>query len=268
MRLGVCGSMIAPDRDAIGVDAAAAAAAMGFDYIELSLAHMASLEEAEFRSVAARIEGSGLRCEACNNFFPPRVRLTGATADPGEALAYASGALARAARLGVEVVVLGSSGAKNVPEGFPLPDAHRQLLALLRGLAPVAEQHGITIVVEPISRPEANFINLATEGLELVREVDHPHIRLLIDYYHLATEAEDPGIIRVAGADVRHVHFASPGARAFPTEWDERYEPCLAALADIGYGGRLSIEAFTSDFAADGPQALEVIRAATARLPR
>jgi sugar phosphate isomerase/epimerase len=268
MRVGMCASMIAPERDGIGIDAAGLVATIGFDYIELSLAHMAALEEAEFRVVAARLDRAGISCEACNNFFPPRVRLTGANADLASALAYATGALTRAARLGVEVVVLGSSGAKNVPDGFPLAAARRQLLALLRGLAPLAERNGITIVVEPISRPEANFVNLAAEGLELVREVDHSSIRLLVDYYHLAAEAEDPEIIRTAGPALRHVHFATPGSRGFPLQWDDRWGPCFAALGDIDYGGRLSIEAFTSDLVADGPRALEVIRAASARLPR
>jgi sugar phosphate isomerase/epimerase len=257
--------MIDPGRDPIGVDSVAPAAAMGFEYIELSLAHLAALDEADFRAVTERVARSGLRCEACNNFFPPQLRLTGPAADLGTALRYATGAMERAARLGVETVVLGSSGAKNVPAGFSLLEARRQLLALLRGLGPLAERQGITIVVEPISRPEANFINLAAEGLALVHEVDHPHIWLLVDYYHLATEAEDPEIIRVAGTAVRHVHFASPGARGFPAVWEGEFQGCFDALSDIGYGGRLSIEAYTSDFAADGPRALAVLRSAAGR---
>ena len=35
------------------------------------------------------VERSGLRCEACNNFFPPQVRLTGPAADLPAALEYA-----------------------------------------------------------------------------------------------------------------------------------------------------------------------------------
>jgi len=95
--------------------------------------------------------------------------------------------------------------------------------------------------------------------------VAHPHIRLLVDYYHLATEGEDPVIVQAAGAEVRHVHFATPVARAFPAVWDERYGPFFEALANINYGRRISIEAFTSDFAADGARALSALRAALTR---
>jgi sugar phosphate isomerase/epimerase len=266
MRLGVCASMIAPDRDPIGIASVETAARLGFDYVELSLAHLAALADADFADLAARLAASPLRCEACNNFFPPHLKLTGPAADPGRTLAYADAAMARAAELGAAVIVLGSSGAKNVPPGFPHAEARGQLLALLRDLGPLAERHGITIVLEPISRPEANFVNRASEALELVREADHPAIRLLIDYYHLAVEGESPDIVRLAGPAIQHVHFASPGGRVFPTLWEARYAPFFLALRDIDYQARLSIEAFTTGFEADAPRALALLRGATARL--
>ena len=70
--------------------------------------------------------------------------------------------------------------------------------------------------------------------------------------------------MEAAGTELWHVHFATPGARAFPECWDGRYGRFFAALANIGYGGRMSIEAFTSDFAADGARALSVLRQALA----
>ena len=190
------------------------------------------------------------------------MRLTGPDANPVVALDYALAALARAAWLGVEVVVLGSSGAKNVPAGFPHAEARGQLLALLRELAPVAARYGVTIVLEPISRPEANFVNLAADALALVLELDQPSVRLLVDYFHMTHEAEDPGIIRDAGLLVRHLHFARPRGRVFPTTWEPQYEPFFQALKDVGYAERLSVEAYTNDFAADGPRTLHLLRAA------
>ena len=265
MRVGCCASMIAPQRDPMGIDSVEAMAAMGFDYIELSLAHMAASSEESFEEITDRVARSGLRCEACNNFFPPHIRLTGPDAEVDHALRYASLALGRAAQLGVEVIVLGSSGAKNVPQGFPLENARTQFLELLRRLAPLAQLCGITIAVEPISRPEANFVLLASEGLDLVRQVDHPSIRLLVDYFHMAGESEDPAVILEAGEAIRHAHFARPPDRVFPTEWEKRFDPFFQALGEIGYPGRMSIEAFTEDFEADGPRALQRMREAASR---
>ena len=265
MRVGCCASMIAPDRDPVGIESVESMAEMGFDYVELSLAHMTRYREERFRTLLGRVARTGLQCEACNNFFPPDVRLTGPDADLDSGLGYASLAMARAERLGVEIIVLGSSGAKNLPAGFPVEKAHRQFVELLRRLAPIADQHKITIALEPISRPEANFVIFTGEGLELVREVDHPSIRLLVDYYHMAGESESPDILHDAGDVIRHVHFARPGDRVFPTKWEDRFDPFFKALGDIHYSGRISIEAFTADFEGDGPRALDQLRQAVSR---
>jgi sugar phosphate isomerase/epimerase len=254
--------MIAPEADPVGAGVIEEMAGLGFDYIELSLAHIAKLSGTEFSRLAGRIERSGLRCEACNNFFPAEIRLTGPEADPAAALEYAAHAMGRAARLDARVIVFGSSGAKNVPPGFPRDQAWGQIAALLERLAPEAERHRLTIAIEPISRGESNIVNLAAEGLRLAREVARPAVQLLVDYYHLMTEGEDPAILMEAGGALHHVHLARAEGRAFPTAPEPallRFFDCLRA---VGYSGRCSIEARTADFSSDARRALEVLRAA------
>ncbi len=124
--------MIDPVRDPIGSAIVERLADLGFDYIELSLADLAALPEGEFARIVSRVGRSGIGCEACNNFFPPRIRLTGPEARLGEALAYAGKAIERAARLGASIIVFGSSGAKNVPAGFSKEEAWKQIVELLR----------------------------------------------------------------------------------------------------------------------------------------
>ena len=266
MRLGCCGSMISPESDPIGIEIIEALAEMGFDYIELSLAGMMDLPEAAFADVARRIELSGIRCEACNNFFPPRVRLTGAEARLSTAVEYAMAALDRAAYLGVQVIVFGSSAAKNVPMGFDLGVAWKQLVELLQHLGPEAGARGITIAIEPLNRRESNIINLASEGLQLAREVNHPNVQLLIDYYHLMMEGEEPEMVIAAGAALRHLHMARVLGRAFPTQPDEDMGRFFQVVRQSGYGGRCSIEAHTRNFAAEAPPALRILREATKEL--
>jgi len=263
MRLGCCGSMIAPTDDPIGIRVAGAMAEIGFDYIELSLSDIVALPEPSFAALAQRLVESGIACEACNNFFPARIRLTGPEARIELAIEYARQALDRAARLGARVIVFGSSGAKNVPAGFPKQDAWRQIVALLRQLGPLAASHSTTIAIEPINKLESNIVNLAAEGLRLVREVEHPNIQLLIDYYHLMMEQEDPAIIHEAGPAIRHLHFAQMEGRLFPREREAAYARFFDSLIAAGYSGRCSIEAFTQDFAADARRALGVLREVT-----
>jgi D-psicose/D-tagatose/L-ribulose 3-epimerase len=264
MRFGCCGSMISPAIDPIGIEMIETMAELGFDYIELSLAHIAALDEDGYARLGRRVERSGLRCEACNNFFPATLRLTGEDARPDLAIEYARRALDRAAGLGARVIVFGSAGARNVPAAFDSRTAWRQIVELLRNLGAIAASRGIAIAIEPLNRLESNIVNLAAEGLRLAREVAHPGVGLLIDYYHLAMEHEDPAILAEAGAAIRHIHFAQATGRRFPCVQESAVmEAFFDEIRNIGYAGRCSVEAYTDDFPADARRALAYLRAAT-----
>lgn len=259
LRFGICGCLISPT-DPLGADIVEQLAALGYDYIELSLRDLAALPEAAFTDLAARLRHAGVPCEACNNFFPPEIRLTGPAADLPAALGYARVALARAARLGATVVVFGSSGARNVPAGFPHDAAWVQLRALLAGLGPIAEQHGITIVIEHLNRGESNILNSIAEGWRMAQEVAHPRVQVLADAYHVRQENEDPAILATLGSALVHVHVAQQAERVFPSGEDAALAEFFAKLRATGYARRCSIEGYTKDFSADAARALRVCR--------
>src|SRR5580765_1561298 len=108
MRIGCCGSMISPKTDPVGIDIIDDLVRLGFDYIELSMADVAALGDDQFVKLRRRVEQSGIACEACNNFFPTSMRLTGPEAKLSRSLDYVSRALDRAAALGAKIVVFGS----------------------------------------------------------------------------------------------------------------------------------------------------------------
>jgi sugar phosphate isomerase/epimerase len=141
--------------------------------------------------------------------------------------------------------------------------AWKQIVELLGKLGPLAASRGITIAIEPLNRAESNIVNLASEGLRLIREVNHPNVQLLVDYYHLMMEREDPAIIAEAGPALRHLHLARVEGRAFPLQPDEDFSRFFQWVRQIGYAGRCSVEAYTHDFAADAPPALRMLREAT-----
>lgn len=267
MRFGCCGSMITPRQDLIGIEIIEDLAAIGFDYIELSIRDLTALSEAAFTQIQKRIEASGIRCESCNNFFPGSVRLTGRDASLPAAIGYAKTIFERAAQLGASAIVFGSSDAKNVPAGFPHEDAWKQIVELLQALGPIAAKYGITVVIEPLNTRESNLVCTAGEGLQLAREVDHTNVQLLIDYYHLRQANEDPAIVLEAGTAIRHLHFAEPVERKFPLGPTAEYEMFFSNLRQIGYSGRCSIEAYTHNFVADAKRALAVMRMLACQVP-
>jgi D-psicose/D-tagatose/L-ribulose 3-epimerase len=263
MRIGCCGSMISPQQDPSGIEVVEDLANLGFDYIELSIRDLLKLAKPEVAQLKNRIQATGIGCESCNNFFPASVRLTGPDAQLPTAVEYATRTFERMAEFGASVVVFGSSDAKNVPAGFSTEEAWRQITGLLQQLGPVAAEFNVTIVIEPLNRRESNLVCTAAEGLKLVRDVAHPNVQLLIDYYHLKAELEDPQIVLEAGDAIRHVHFAEPTKRVFPLHADRAYDAFFRNLRQIGYQGRCSVEAYTQDFVSDARQALAVMRTAT-----
>ena len=250
-QIGVC---VDPDR----FDAAQAA---GFDYVETNASKVAALTDEDFAKLAAQVAQLRIPLAASMSFIPGAIKLTGPDVDPTKQLAYVTATLGRLKRLGVKVVVFGSGGARRVPEGFSKDEAFTQLVDFCRRIAPVARDTGITIVVEPLRRQETNIINTAREGLALVRAVDRPEIKLLVDYYHLAEEGENADVIAEAGPLLAHAHIANPKGRVYPLSLDESaYGGFFSNLCKIGYQGRLSIEASTTDFATQAPQAIALLR--------
>ena len=260
LRFGCCGSMIAPATDPVGIAIVEDLAAFGYDYIELSLRDLAALPAPALLSLRSRLQRTGLACEVCNNFFPPEIRLTGPAADLGAALRYAEHALGTAARVGASIVIFGSSGARNVPAGFPLDDAWGQLRTLLTGLAPIAERHGITIAIEHLNRSESNILNTVAEGWRMAQEVAHPHIRLLLDAYHLLVENESLTILAEVAPAIAHVHVAQGTDRLFPNGRYTALADFFSALRATGYTQRCSVEAYPHDFITDAPRALSTCR--------
>jgi D-psicose/D-tagatose/L-ribulose 3-epimerase len=243
-----------------------AAKAAGFEYVELSATEIASLSDADFDAAAARIKQVGIATPAANLFLPSTLKVTGPQTDPEQQMAHVRKALTRLSKLGTEVVVFGSGGARRVPDGFSKEEAFRQLVDFGRRVAREARANGITIAVEPLRRQETNIINTAAEGLELVNAIGDPSFQLMIDFYHLASEHEDPAIVLRAKDHIRHLHTANPQGRVFPLTWEEfDYAPFFANLREIGYDKRISVEGSTTDLAVQGPLSVALLHGAFER---
>lgn len=260
MKIGCCVNMVSEDSRKIGASRIPLLDELGYDYVELPLAQLMELDEAELAELCSLLETLTIPCESCNNFFPASVRITGPEADMDKILDYARTAIPLAAGLGAKTIVFGSSGAKNVPEGFSKEAAFGQVTAALQAIAPILAEYGVTAAIEPICHLEGNLILNEAEAIRLMQAVDRPQVKLLADYYHMSVEGENPAILRQAGADLRHVHIAVPEGRVWPTGSHAGLKRFFEELKNSGYNGRVSIEAYSADFEADAPKALENLR--------
>lgn len=262
MKFGCCLNMIATKPDATGIEWIKDAKLAGFDYVELPLAEIMALSEEELEKIKSDLKENHMPCESCNNFFPKTVRLTGPDVDMEKVMVYVEKALATAASLGARTVVFGSGGAKNVPDGFPLKDGYKQVVELLKNVAPVAEKNNIVISIEPLRKAECNLINTFEEGVSLAADVNRDSVKVLVDFYHLTEESEPvEHLLKYGKGNLSHVHFAKPEGRVYPSVFEMAdYIPFINALKEIGYNERVSCEAYTDDFKNDSKIAVEFFK--------
>lgn len=131
---------------------------------------------------------------------------------------------------------------------------YEQLRADLFEYGEIAKPHNVALMVE-FTRNSRLINNLRT-SLDLVRSVNHPNIRFMIDLYHFwagPSKFEDLDLIEPG--EIHHVHFADTPRnpplevaeqkdRAFPGEGIAPLQKILNKLVEKGYNRALSLELF------------------------
>lgn len=217
----------------------------GFDYYEMEVAEISQMDDARFAALREQVLASPIRCRAYRSLIR-RFQVVGdtASAQRDQVKAYLEQNLDRCRQLGGRVVVWGSGGSRNVPPGFSRERAWEQIQEFLHVLGDIARRNNLMIGIEHLRKQESNIINSAGEAFRLAREVNHPNIKMIVDFYHLRQENEDPDIIRQAQKEIVHLHFANPAGRRWPhnPSEDPEYRRFFSLIKEIGYTGGLSIE--------------------------
>lgn len=255
MKIGVC----------TGIENSELLQKKGYDYIEMSLSKIASMSEDEFMDLKIKVNISELKPYAFNVLFPGDIKLTGFNVDKQAINDYLVRAFDRAKDLRGKIVVFGSGGVRRYPENFSYEEAFEQLVKFLEAAGPLAKERGITIVIEPLRKAETNIINNVAEGLKLAKAVNHPNVRLLVDFYHMSCENESPQIILEAGIEyIKHLHIANPEERVWPINPGEAaYAEFFSCLKEIKYDAGISIEGRTEDMLKDAPLSIKCLRKLT-----
>lgn len=241
MRLGIC--CFKPEYFAI-------AKAAGFDYVEGSLMDIAKMDDAEWSAYKQALLESGLQAECFCCAFSG-LDLVGDGVNYEAIAVYFDHALSRAAELGAQVVVIGSGGARNVPDGYDREKAIDQFCRVLNVCGDIAKTYNIRVVIEPLGPKETNLVNTVAEGKEMVRRAAHSHVGCLVDFYHTYRSGETLDAVRETASPLWHAHIARANDdRGVPLAEDvEQVKIWATALKESGYDARLSVEAvFAPDF--------------------
>jgi sugar phosphate isomerase/epimerase len=156
-------------------------------------------------------------------------------------LARLDGMAALAELLGAPVLVFGAPA--NRRRGELSAEAAREIAtAFFREAGSLCADRGVVICIEP-NPPESgcDFVTTLREGVELVRLVDSPGVRLHLDSAALTLAGDQPAELVAAMPLLHHFHVSEPGLAPIGSGGVD-HAGFGRALAAAGYCGWRSLE--------------------------
>ena len=148
------------------------------------------------------------------------------------------------AELGGDLLIFGSPKQRNLLEGATRAQGMQHAADVLRATLPALEKTDVTLAMEPLSPGATDFLNTAADAVELIRLVNSPRCRLILDCNAMSTEpAPIPELIRRNRRHLAHFHANDPN-RQGPGFGDLDFVPIVRALREIDYTGWTSVEVF------------------------
>jgi hydroxypyruvate isomerase len=197
-----------------------------------------SWSEADFKKVAARRRAMGLTFDAV-------AAVKKGVADPSGIdvyVSYLEEFLNTAEKLETAGVIVLSG---NRIEGVSGAAQHQACVETLKRAGDLAAKRNMTLLFENID-PEENpryYLTSVTEGFEIVRKVDNPHVRLLYDFYH--EQISEGNLIKKLQENVDLVglvHIADVPGRHEPGTGEINYASIFRKLAELNYGRFAAME--------------------------
>ena len=250
MRFGICTKLETAD----------AVKEAGWDFVEENAQGLFRGLEASWAG-QVRVMTSALPIPSANTLVPGSLKITGPEVSQDRLREYMTRVLERAGQIGTRILVFGSAGARNVPDGFDRDKAKQQILDFIKLILPMAQKNGVTIVAEPLNKQECNILNTVAESMGYVRAINHPNFNCLVDSYHLWMENEPLANVVENLAFIKHVHLADKDGRVAPgLSGTADYRPLFKALKAGKYEGLISVEALDFDIVKDGKRVLEFVK--------
>jgi D-psicose/D-tagatose/L-ribulose 3-epimerase len=145
--------------------------------------------------------------------------------------------------LGARVMVFGSPAQRRLEDG-DVQGAWERTQEAYRQVLPTLAEREVILCQESLPAPEADFIMTVAEAARMVREIDHPNFRLMLDVKSMCSEDRPPeAIIREHAPLLEHFH-ANDANRRGPGFGETDFRPIAAALKEVGYRGYVSVEVF------------------------
>jgi len=133
---------------------------------------------------------------------------------------------------------------------------HDAIVETLKEMAPLLEESGITLVVEPLNTRVDHigyYLWSSDEAFEIIKKVNSPNVKVLFDIYHQQIMEGD--LIRRIEANIDHIgHFHAAGnpGRGELSSGEINYTEVLKAIKNAGYKRHVGMEYFVKDNQIEG----------------
>lgn len=151
--------------------------------------------------------------------------------------------LAYARKLEIPMALLMSG---NTLPGLSFEQQFAAMVECAKRCGDLAERYGVTLIVEPLNAKVTHkgyFLTNCVDGLRLMKEADHPRVRLLFDLFH--EQVERGNVIQTALEAMPYVrvfHVADNPGRHEPGTGEMNYANIYKAIAKAGYEGYITME--------------------------
>ena len=121
----------------------------------------------------------------------------------------------------------------------------------LAGVAPHAEDRGVTILVEALPSSQCDVVQTLDEAVGLVHEIGSPAVETMFDSHNAEDEVENHAELVERHFDhIRHVHVNEMNG-AHPGTGDYNFLAIFDVLRRKNYSGWISLEAFDFSYGAE-----------------
>lgn len=253
IRFGICAR---PDQ----IEAAAQA---GYDYVELDLNDVLRLDEAGYREMASTMERTGVYAEVVCGLLPGNVPILGENVSAKRIHAALDRSFELARALGAELALFDCPAERMLPLRFDPAMAWRQLGNFIRMLQSYAADAGLRVALLPLRRNVVDLMNYVSEATLISAMLRLDRVGVAASGFNMALEAESLPQLKRTGSLLWHMRVSNVLGNLPPKMGDgEDYAATFAALREMGYRGRITMEGECRDFARDASGALSCLKAA------
>jgi D-psicose/D-tagatose/L-ribulose 3-epimerase len=222
-------------------------ASMGFDVVEIAVEDPALIN---IRVVKEALERYNLKANICGAFGPSRDLTHDDPAVHKNCFDYIEACLDQCVAVGTHFFggpMYSAVGKARMVSSDQRRTEWERAVNNLCIVCDMAAARGLQIALEPLNRFESDLVNTAADVVRLVKDINHPAAKVMLDGFHMSIEEKDiEEAIITAGDQLIHLQV-SENYRGTPGTGQTPWLAYKSGLEAINYTGVVTIESFTPE---------------------